>query len=123
MSEERNSQARLLGLPAELPNHIYGLLFGCGDCEWYNPVLEFRGLQQCKCTGLSVMRVCRQTRSETFKLFYRNHDVRFILNRLNKTVIHSSIDMIGPEAIANIQHFHFRAYYYLDIIYRHTPSR
>ncbi|KAK4541107.1 hypothetical protein LTR36_008332 [Oleoguttula mirabilis] len=96
--------------PPELRNNIYEHLFGYGGCEYYNPVLSFWGLQHCRCLDLALLRMCRQAREETFKLFYNNHSFRFTLRRSNKTAIVGWLDSIGVEGTAGMRRFHLKSY-------------
>ncbi|KAK5120843.1 hypothetical protein LTR85_005910 [Meristemomyces frigidus] len=116
------SEASFLRLPPELRNSIYELFFGYGECDYFNPVLSFWGLQHCQCLDLTLMRVCRQTREETFKLFYDNHDFRFILKRSNKAAIEGWLNSIGQEGIANIHRFHLKGYSTVDYLQFHCFS-
>lgn len=110
MATQAVQPAAFLTLPPELRNRIYELIFGYGKCYYFNPVLSFWSIQHCQCLDLTLLRVCRQTREDTFKLFYENHDFRFILRHKNKAAIEGWLDSIGEGGIATIRRFHLRGY-------------
>ncbi|KAF2163569.1 hypothetical protein M409DRAFT_57454 [Zasmidium cellare ATCC 36951] len=101
-------QSTFLGLPPELRNSIYALVFTFGDCKPYNPVPAYRGLHSCQCRGQTLMRVCRQTRKETLALFYQNHEFRLLLSDDHKLAVQTWLDSLAPDAFNHIKRFQFR---------------
>lgn len=108
ISRTEKKQATFLGLPPELRNSIYSLMFTFGDCKPYNPVPAYRGLHSCQCRGQTLMRVCRQTRQETLALFYQNHEFRLLLDDDHKFAVQLWLDSLAPDAFNHIKRFQFR---------------
>ena len=107
--ENTTQPANFLSLPAELRNRIYTYTFRCDLSTLWNPDQRFwyRG-HDCKCTGLALLRVCRQIRADTIPIFYGNHTLRF--DAYNRAFLEDWLNITVPEAIASIQRIELFGY-------------
>lgn len=109
MESTTQPPANFLSLPAELRNKIYSYTFPCDLSTSWNPDQRFwHRRYYCKCTGLALLRVCRQIRADTLPIFYGNHTLCF--DAYNRAFLEDWLNITAPEAIANIQRIELVGY-------------
>lgn len=102
------NRATFLGIPPELRNAIYSMVFTFGECDAYNPVLAYRGLHSCSCRGQSLMQVSKRIRHETLALFYENHEFRLLLSDGHTLALQTWLNSLAPDVFNHIKRFQFR---------------
>jgi hypothetical protein len=109
MENATQERANFLSLPAELRNRIYSYTFRCDLSTLWNPDQRFwyRG-HECSCTGLALLRVCRQIRADTIPIFYGNHTMRF--DAYNRAFLEDWLNITVPEAITRIRRIELFGY-------------
>ncbi|KAH9876300.1 hypothetical protein J1614_004179 [Plenodomus biglobosus] len=119
ISQENRRSSRFLRLPPEVRNQIYDLLLADCAAAQILPANTFRAVapphHRTKLHGLSLLFICRQTRSEATSIFCTHTVFDFTLFKHNEEPFPRMIALVGNDKCHLIQklHVHWSTLYLL----------